>query len=89
MASLLSGWTLSLRFLRGGAQSLGDSHWSFWFFGILGALISFAALASFAFSVEPYSELWNFRNDCKPFILGLLLLLPFTHLLVARFARGR
>ena len=87
--SLISGWILSIRFLRRGSQALSNSHWSLWLFCALGGLLAFAALVSSAFPIEGWSELWHFRNDCKPLALGLLLLIPFTHLLVERFRFGR
>jgi hypothetical protein len=80
---------LSVRFLRGGAQSLVDSHWLFWFFCALGGLIAAAALASLAFPMEAWSDSWHFRNDSKPLISGLLLFIPLTHLLIARFRDAR
>ena len=90
MLSVVSGWVLSRRWLRGGAQALANSHWFWWALCMLGALIGFAALVSnFAAPSEQYTRWWYFRGNCRPLAFGLVLLVPLAHLFVERLRYGR
>jgi len=83
--SLFAGWVLSFRYLRGGLPAL--THAALWWrLSAPGALLVVIGLTSnIAPQSVPYSSWWLFRQDLSYFSYGVLLLIPFTHLVFVRF----
>src|SRR5262249_20812719 len=80
--ALAGGWLLSIRFIKD-ARSLPEPYRRIaWTLAWGGALVATVAWASGSLPrSEPYGCWDVFRADLQPTLMGIVLLVPMTHLL--------
>lgn len=84
-AALVAGWILSVRFIRTGTAKGNSMLWTLAFLGL--TLAAIVELCAFLPPSEPNSCWALLRIDIQPFAMGLLLVLPMSHLLLLKYSR--
>jgi hypothetical protein len=86
--ALVSGLIISQKFLRHGKAGLDTVETKWWIFSVLGAVLAItSAVVALLPSPPEYSAEENFRQAFDSFRLGILIFIPFTHLLLEKYLR--
>ena len=81
IVAVTAGWVLIVKAIRGGGESLRQSHRAWWYAASSGVALVAAAIVSMLLPASPeYSSPAIFRDQLEYCVLGLPLVLILVHL---------
>jgi hypothetical protein len=81
MVAVVAGWVLLVKGIRGGGESLRQSHRAWWYAALSGVMLVLGAVVSMLLPASPeYSPPTLFRDHLEYCVLGLPLAVILAHL---------
>jgi hypothetical protein len=83
IVAVTAGWVLIVKAIRGGGESLRQSHRAWWYAASAGVVLVAGAIVSMLLPASPeYSPAAMFRDHLQQCLLGLPLVIILAHLWV-------